>query len=826
MPAVRLDQVSETLRGLTAEQVAVQRARYGPNVLPEAQGPSAWSILLAQFKSPLVYIILVAAAISLLAGQRTDFIIIMAVVIIDVAMGFAQEYQAQRTYLALKRLLRPTATVIRDGQRQEVEVRDIVPGDLVVLSPGERVPADGHIVESAKLTVEEAILTGETEAVAKSPEPGKNLVFMGTTVLGGRGLMRVDRTGTATELGRIAATVAETPEEETPLRIRLRRFSRGLTALVMAVTAAVLVAGLLEGRPLLETVRVSIVLAIAAVPESLLIAVTIILVLGMRAILSRNGLVRKLAAVETLGSVTVICTDKTGTLTEGRLRVTRTDLADRERALQAMVLANNREGSLEVALWEYAASQLAEAPEAIIARSQRLAEEPFSSETKFMAVAVSLDGETNDYLKGAPEVVLGMCRLRREERAAILRQADAWAGDGLKPLGLAWRPSAPLEQCSGYLWAGLVGLEDPIREGVPEAIALTRNAAIKVKVVTGDYRRTAERVAALIGLQVDGHRIMEGSEIEALDDAALLARVEDIVIFSRIKPEDKLRIVRALQAHGEIVAMIGDGVNDAPALQRANIGVVVGTGTDVAKETADLILLDNNFRTIVLAVEEGRIIFENIRKVVSYTMSNSFAEVLAILVAQLLGFPPLLTVVQILWIHLIADGPPDIVLGFERREPGIMEEKPKPPSAPILPPLGLWLAVVISGSSAALALALFAREYLGRGDVTVAQSLAFALFAVDAMVYIFGYRSLRRSLLAVGSVWENKPLIGAVLLGLGLAVAAIVIPPLRSLLGLAPLTVFQWAIILAFSFALLGVVEAAKAIDARLHPTQHQAPTR
>ena len=822
MPAGGLDRVSETLHGLTAEQVALQRARYGPNVLPEARGPTAWSILLAQFKSPLVYIILIAAAISLLAGQRTDFIIIMAVVIIDVAVGFVQEYQAQRTYTALRRLLKPMTTVIRDGQRQEIEVRDVVPGDLVVLSPGERVPADGHVVESARLTVEEAILTGETEAVPKSTAPENNQLYMGTTVLGGRGLMRVDRTGTSTELGRIAVSVAETPEEETPLRLRLRRFSRGLTGLVIAVTVVILAAGLAEGRPFLETVRVSIVLAIAAIPESLLIAVTIILVVGMRAILNRNGLVRKLSAVETLGSVTVICTDKTGTLTEGRLRVTRADLSDRERAFETMVLANNREGSLEVALWEYATSQLGRAAETMVARAQRLAEEPFSSETKVMAVTARLDGETNDYLKGAPEVVLAMCRLTDAERAAALAEADAWAGDGLKPLALAWRPTAPFEQRSGYLWAGLVGMEDPIREGVPEAIALTRNAAVKVKVITGDYRRTAERVAALIGLGVDGRRIVEGSEIQALDDAGLQARVEDVVIFARIRPADKLRIVEALQAHGEVVAMIGDGVNDAPALQRADIGVVVGTGTDVAKETADLILLDNNFRTIVLAIEEGRIIFENIRKVVSYTMSNSFAEVLAILVAQLLGFPPLLTVVQILWIHLIADGPPDIVLGFERREPGIMEEPPRPVSAPVLPPLGLWLAVFISTSSAAFALALFANQYLGQGNVVLGQSLAFAIFAVDAMVYIFGYRSLRRSLAAIGSITQNKPLVGAVLLGLGLGVAAIVVPALRSLLGLAPLTAQQWAIIMAFSFALLGVVEAAKAIHARRRPRRRR----
>ncbi len=813
----------EQLRGLTSSEVLERRARYGENVLPTARGPSVWSILLDQFKSPLIYIILIAAAISLVARQTVDFVIIMAVVVVDVAFGFIQEYQAQRTYSALRGLLRPVTTVIRDGERREVEVREVVPGDLVVLSTGERAPADGEVVESARLAVDEAILTGETEAVAKSTEPPGNQVFMGTTVLTGRGLMRVMQTGAASELGRIATSISERPEEDTPLRQRLRRFSRGLAILVAVVTTLILLTGVLSGRPFLETVRVSIVLAIAAVPESLLIAVTIILVLGMRAILGRNGLVRRLSAVETLGSVTVICTDKTGTLTEGRLRVTVSSLAERTRALEAMVLANNREGSLELALWEYAQQELGEDPLSLANRAERLGEEPFSSATKYMAVAVRLDGQAYVYVKGAPEAVLQMCRGSDAERAAILAQADAWAGEGLKPFGLAWRRGAALQERTGFAWAGLVGMEDPVREGVPEAIELTHNAGIKVKMITGDYRRTAEHIAAAIGMARDGPQVMEGQELQAIDDGALRARVEDIAIFSRIRPEDKLRIVQALQAHQEIVAMIGDGVNDAPALQRADIGVVVGSGTDVAKETSDLILLDNNFRTVVRAIEEGRIIFENVRKVVSYTMSNSFAEVLAILAAQLLGFPPLLTVVQILWIHLIADGPPDIVLGFEREEPGIMEEKPKPLSAPILPPLGLWLAVAISVSSAAFAVAIFAGQYQRTSNLVLAQSLAFAVFAVDAMIYIFGYRSLRRSLIRIGPIGRNRPLVGAVLLGLALGIGAVVFPPLRAALGLAPLSAGQWALIFGLSAGLLVLVEAAKYIDARVQGRREES---
>ena len=808
-----------SIRGLTEAEVRERRERYGENVLPSARGPTAWSILLDQFKSPLVYIILIAAVISVVAGERTDAIIIMAVVVIDVAVGFVQEYQAQKSYSALRSLLRPMTTVIRDGERQEVEVRAIVPGDVVVLTAGDRIPADGEILESARLSVNEAILTGESEAVPKSEAPEERQVFMGATVLAGRGLMQVTATGTATELGRIAASLSEAQEEETPLRTRLRAFSRWLTVLVAGVTIVVLASSLFSGRSVLEAVRIAIVLAIATVPEALLIAVTITLVVGSRTILQRNGLVRRLSAVETLGFVTVICTDKTGTLTEGRLRVTRSDLVERDRALQAMVLCNDQEGALELALWDYARAELGQDPEALASHAERLEEEPFSSETKYMAVTVRFDGETLEYAKGAPEVILGLCRAPDHERARILAQVERWAGEGLKPLGLAYRPPGERAAGAGYTWAGLVAMEDPIREGVREAVAVAQQAGIQVKMITGDYRATAQQVAANIGLQAGPEQIMEGGALEALDEQALEARVEEIVIFARIKPQDKLRIVRALQAHGEVTAMVGDGVNDAPALKRADIGVVLGTGTDVAKEAGELILLDNNFRTIVLAVEQGRVIFENVRKVVSFTMSNSFATALAIVAAQLLDFAPLLTVPQVLWIHLIADGPPDIVLGFEPQEPGIMQERPKPLSAPVLPALGIWLGVTISLSSAAFAVALFAAA-LPHGGLALAQSLAYGVFALDAVIYIFGYRSLRRSILHLGSITRNKALIGAVALGIALAIAGTMVPALRQALGLAPLSLRQWALIFGLSAFLLLVVEAGKYINARLRGSQ------
>jgi Ca2+-transporting ATPase len=801
--------------GLSQVEILSLRKQYGENRLPAEKGTSIWTLLLNQVKSPLVYIILVAAGVSLVVGEYGDFFIIMAVVVIDVILGFIQEYQAQQTYTALKGLLKPTTTVIREGQRQEVEVWELVPGDIVLLNSGEHVPADGEIVESTKLSVDEAVLTGESEPVNKSDADGHNLVYMGTTTITGRGTMIVTKIGSSTELGQIATTLREHVEEDTPLQVRLKSFSKILTYIVIGFTLAILVTGLLMGREFLEMLEVSIILAIAAVPEGLLIAVTVILVLGMRKILKRQGLVKQMLAVETLGSVTVICTDKTGTLTEGRMRVARVDLTDQEHALQTMVLCNNLEGPVDIALWEYANSNLSVSPQDLVDSSERLAEELFSSETKFMITTVSGNSQNGDhfnYLKGAPEIVLDMCQFDDHEQLKILAMVDDWAGDGLRMLGLAYRQMGELDDYSGYTWVGLVGMQDPIRDGVHDAVNIAQKAGIQIKMITGDYRRTAEKIGRTIGLLKPDDRSLEGEDLARMSDQQLQQQVSHMAVFSRIRPQDKLRIVRALQSNGEITAMIGDGVNDAPALQRANIGVVVGTATDVAKETADLILLDNNFRTIVAAVEEGRVIFENIRKVVAYTLSNSFAEVLTIFIAMMLHWPAPLAVAQILWIHLICDGPSDIVLGFEPKEEGIMDEKPKSIKEPVLAPLGLTLIGVISIGSAIAALVLFGHYYLAHHDIAEGQSLVFASFAVNSMVYIFAYRSMRLPLYRAGSLSHNKPLIAAVIAGLFMVVIAFAIPSIRNLLGIVPLSLQQWSWIAAIALGLLLAVEIGKGI--------------
>jgi Ca2+-transporting ATPase len=825
IPIFPVSNEAAALSGLSGGEVLSLRRDYGENRLPEDQPVTVWEILLNQLKSPLIYIILAAAAVSLILRETSDFYMIMAVVTVDIVLGFFQEYQAQRTYVSLKLLIRPTAAVIRDHQRKEVEVWELVPGDLVILKVGDKSPADGRLLEAITLTCDESILTGESDAVIKCAEtpgsaeedigaaPPEAQVFMGTTILTGRGILQITRTGLNTELGKIAASLTGQPEEETPLQVRLRAFSKVLTAIVSGFTILILMIGLWFGHPFLGILRTSIILAVAAIPEGLLIAVTVILVLGMRKILKRRGLVKKLLAVETLGSVTVICTDKTGTLTEGRMRVSHMDFNHEERAFQTMVLCNNMENPVDLALWEYALKVDPDRPRILTEQSIRIGEELFTSEKKYMITVVTggfLKEAPCAFLKGAPEIVLNMCSLPENEQNRIRAEIDQWADQGLRMIGLACRQGGILEGDHSYEWVGLLGMEDPIREGVAASIKLAQQAGIEIKMITGDYRRTADHIAEKIGLIREGALSLDGEEIAAMDDRELQHKVAMADVFSRIRPQEKLRIVKALQANGEITAMIGDGVNDAPALKKANIGVVVGSAADVAKETADLILLDNNFRTIVACIEEGRIIFENIRKVVAYSLSNSFAEVLAIFGAILFKWPAPLTVAQILWIHLICDGPSDIVLGFETKEDGTMNEKPRPLREPVLTRLGLVLIIIISTCSAAFVLLMYRHFAWIHGDPMGGRSIAFASFAINSMVYIFAYRSLRRPLSRMNPLMTNKPLILAVISGLLTALAAFLIPGLRKILGIVPLAMTEWLWIFGFALVLLLIVEAGK----------------
>lgn len=801
----------ERKKGLTTSEVNDNRKRYGPNELPEKKRRTALRIYLGQFKDPLIYVISAADIISLAMGAYDDAMIITTVIFIDSLLGFFQEYRAEKAVATLRRLLKPTAKVIRNGVIAEISAFEIVPGDLVSVVDGDRIPADGEMLETVNLNVNEAILTGESELVVKGEgDP----VFMGTTVHSGRGLMNVTLTGRSTELGKIAGSLSEMEEEPTPLQLKLQGFGRSLTFLVIGVTILLFTIGLLSGQEFTEMIRVAVVLAIAAIPEGLPIAMTMILVIGMRQILKRKGLVKELLAVETLGSVTTICTDKTGTLTEGNMRVVRTDFRSEKMAGYSMALCNNLADPLEVVLWNQA-KLMGLDPHVLSERSKRIHEVPFSSEKKYMLTVNIVEGKDIAFIKGAPEVVLGFCQLMPEKKQEVIDRVDKWADSGLKILALAYKKEGNTKELKDFEWIGLVGIEDPVRPSVKDAVALCQKAGIKVKIVTGDYRGTAVKVAKEIGLNPKPTQVLEGKDLEPMTDGDLTKVADDTVVFCRVAPHHKLRIVHSLQSCGEVTAMIGDGVNDAPALKKANIGVSVGNATDVAQETAGLILLDSNFGTVVNTVEEGRVIFENIKKVVAYVLSNSFAEIFTIFGAMVMGWPYPLTVGQILWIHLICDGPSDIVLGFEKGEKGIMNEKPKSLKEGILDNWGKILIVAISLCSATFSLLLFWYNWKVLGDLAAGRTIVFTVLAVQELIYIFSYRNLRQSIFKAGNFFSNKPLFGAVILGFSQQFLALYVPFFNGILNVVPLHLNDWILVLSVALAMVLIVEATKSVARR-----------
>ena len=807
-------------KGLTGAEASERLKKFGLNKLPETKRRSPLTIFISQFKNPLIYVISAAAIISLILAicqlaEYTDAVIIIVVILVDCVMGFFQENKAESTIIFLRELLRPVARVIRDENVIEIDVAEIVVDDIVMLNPGDKTPADGKILEAISLAANEAILTGESESIMKK---AGDMAYMGTTILSGRGIMKVTSTGLLTELGKIAESLREIKTEATPLQIRLDKFSKTLTYLVIAICIAIFTTGLLLKFNILESIELSIVLAIAAIPEGLIIAVTMILVIGMRAILRRKGLVKRLLAVEILGTVTTICTDKTGTLTQGIMQIVKTDFRSEKNAAYIMTLCNDLADSLEVSLWSHVKVMSLD-PQEIFDKYPRVYEIPFSSEKKYMLTTNKIEGEEVSLLKGAPDIVMEYCNLNSEEKAAIEKELEEWGGQGLKVLALAFKDAGNIREVKDFTWIGIVGIEDPIRPTVKDAIALCRRAGIRVKMITGDYRKTAEKVAQNLGLMIGSHQIIEGKDLDQITEEELAKIVKSIVIFCRVTPQHKLKIVNTLQMNDEVTAMIGDGVNDAPALKKSNIGVSVGNATDVAKETASLILLDNNFGTLVNSVEEGRIIFDNIKKVVAYVLSNSFAEIFVLFASFILHWDIPLTVAQILWIHLVCDGPADIALGFERGEKGIMDEPPKYFMESILDQKSKFLILIISVVSALLCLILFNFFAVIGGNLALGRTIVFSILGLQSMIYIFSYRSLHYSLLKSGNIFANKPLVLSVILGIGLIVMGVYIPGLNSALGTVSLDLWGWGIVLAEAFGMVAIVEFVKFVYNKVYST-------
>ncbi len=803
------------LLGLSEPEAAARLKQFGANSLPEKKPQSMWRRFARQFQSPLIYILLFALAVDLglwikegMHGFPFESVVIGTILLLNAGMGVWQEAKAEAALSRLKALATPQAWVLRDAIWVHRPATELVPGDVVRLEAGDRVPADGGL-RGPGISVDESILTGESLPLEKSVA---DELFSGTLVTRGKSVFEISRTGTHSALGKLAGLLENVVEEATPLERRLRVFSHRVARWVLLLAGALVVEGLLTEGParLGEIVLFAVALAVAAVPEGLPAVLTLTLALGVERMAKRKAVVRRLASVEALGSVTVIATDKTGTITENSMHVRRVDTSQPERALVAMMLANESDGDagdpMDLALLSYARSQGAD-PTAVRAANPLLSTRPFDSNDRFMRVTVDTGKVSRSYIKGAPEVVLARCAMDDGARALGNAQALEHAAQGFRVLGLA---EGAGEAEAGLEFLGLVLFWDPPRAEVPAAIHAAREAGIRVIMLTGDHPATAGAIAASVGIEAG--RVLTGDEFERLDAVGLAKALDEVSVFARVRPEHKLRLVEALQAKGEIVAMTGDGVNDAPALKRSDVGIAMGQrGSDVSREVADLVLLDDNFATIVSAIEEGRSIYENVQKFIRFLFSTNFSEVLVVsvgmLLAALLGLRDAagalllpLTAVQILWINLVTDGLPALSLALDRN-PDAMRQPPRPPNAPLLDVPSLKF-ILLSGSVKGLfALGLLGLGRLGEVPMLAAQSMAFHFMSIGQL--LFAYPARHTALRPL----PNRVLHLAVALGILLQVAAGTLPLSIRALGLSELDSRQWVIVLCTAPVAWAVAE-------------------
>ncbi|MEA2564403.1 MAG: P-type Ca2+ transporter type [Acidobacteriota bacterium] len=862
VPAVLERLGTDASRGLSAEEAAKRLRERGPNELKAAARISPWSVLADQFKNILVVVLIVAVVMSAVLGHTVEAVVIGAILLLSVLLGFIQEYRAERAIEALREMAAPTAKVQRDGGQQEIPARELVQGDVLFLGAGDRVPADSRVIEAANLQIEEAALTGESLPVEKTAEAlqgdlgigdRRNLVFAGTAVTYGRGKAVVVETGMDTELGQVAQMVASVESGPTPLQRNLDRVGRVLALAGLGVVAVVVGLGLARGQSFFDILLFGIALAVAVVPEALPAVVTISLALGVRRMVKRHALIRRLPAVETLGSVSVICSDKTGTLTKDEMTVRRiwvdgqmyevtgagyapegeirpepgrgllwllkaAVLASDARLVQGegwTVQGDPTEGALIVA-----AAKAGIEKEDLEGRMPRVDEIPFTSETKRMTTIHETESGTVAFAKGAPEVLLPSCTRRLTEegdapldqagREEILGVVREMAGEALRVLAVAGRRDATHDNAEGELvLLGLVGMIDPPRPEVKEAIRTAESAGIKPVMITGDHPDTAQAIARELGI-LKGGRAVTGGELEAMGDEELEREVERIEVYARVSPAHKLRVVTALQARGHSVAMTGDGVNDAPALKKADIGIAMGiTGTDVTKEAAAMTLTDDNFASIVAAVEEGREVFENIKKYLMFLLSSNVGEIGLMAAASLAGLPLPLSAVQILYVNLATDGLPALALAVDPAEPDLMKRPPRDPRAGIFtrPVVTLML---IGGVWAALAnLALFAWALKSGRSREEAMALTFVTLVGIQFVNAYNYRSDHRS--ALSRPFSNRWLNLAIAWELGLLALVVSLPFLRGVfVGGAGLTLQDWLLAAGVSLTILPVIEAGK----------------
>lgn len=803
--------------GLSIKEAENRLQKYGPNKLPEKPPPSSFEVFIAQLKNPLVYILLVAGAVTLFLGETADTVIIGLAVFINTILGFVQEKRAGDALAALKKLVHPEAEIIRGGERITVGVETLVPGDLVLLKQGDKIPADGELVEFNRFFVSEAILTGESEPIKKKKG---NEVYMGTIVTSGTARMVIEVTGEETEMGKIAESITQ-EDEKTPLGKQLATFSKNLTFVVLGLIVIAFVIGLMSGKELVEIFTTSVALAVSAVPEGLLVGLTAVLAIGMQRILKRKGLVRNLVSAETLGGVTTICVDKTGTLTQGKMQVVKVT-GDKKEIVKHAVVANDLDTSVVVSAWNWASREVVNVDK-VCDDYTNIDSIPFTSENKFFARLNSCENNKTLYVTGAPEILLDACNISEEEKEKIQQKIKDLTLKGRRLLGYAKRDvDNSLNKISeksvlkNLNWTGLLAFDDPIREDVKEALKKTKVSGINLMVITGDYADTAKSVLKQLDIEIGDEDVILGSDLESLSDKELEKKLfeEDgdgqrkTKLFARTKPDQKLKLVDTLKLHGEVVAMMGDGVNDAPALSKADIGIVVGEATDVAKESADLVLIDSSFKTIVAAIEEGRVIFDNIRKIILYLLVDAFEGILVVISTLILRLPLPVTAAQILWVNLVSDGFPHLALTVDPKAPGIMKRKPRSPKENLVNEWMIELIVLVSVIGWVFAFAAYMYFYKTTGDITMARSITFATIGVNSLVYVFSIRTLTEPFWKA-KIFENKWLILAVVVGFGFQFLPFATEATRNFFDIKPLGIY-WAWAFVASIVMFFSIEGAK----------------